>query len=193
MANCKRCSAELIGVMKFCATCGAPVEAAKSVVDPFAQTAEKKNSEAMQADLPQHAVSVAVESAAPVSPLAVSNIFPAAAPVSREASRPAHPVSMPTPPLHVIHTPQPANPMTQPLPSHPMPVPTPVSYGAASFAPTAAQPAVAPFVPTMRVLVLWSDGQRYPGVVAHVNDRQCLVSFGDGSQRWVDMQYLSRA
>lgn len=189
MATCKRCSAELTGVMKFCATCGAPAAAAsdaapKSVIDPFAQTAKKKDSEAViAAAAPPSPASVALDSSAPVSPLAVSNIFPAASAAPAPA-RPANPVSMPTPP------------MTQPLPSRPapaIPVPGPAIYGAASFAPTAAQPAVAPFVPTMRVLVLWSDGQRYPGVVSHVNDRQCLVSFGDGQQRWVDMQYLSRA
>jgi len=124
--------------------------------------------------------------------LAVSNIQVNPAPSKAPpASAPAErPISKATPLLQ--------HPFTHPMPSrreasaHSTPAPAPV-YNAASLAPTAAQPAVSPFVPQMRVLVLWSDGNRYPGIVTHVNDRHCLISFGDGQQRWVEMQYLTRA
>jgi hypothetical protein len=47
------------------------------------------------------------------------------------------------------------------------------------------------FPPGMRVLVQWSNGQRYPGVVAQVNGAQCLVRFDAGEQRWVETRYVS--
>jgi hypothetical protein len=55
----------------------------------------------------------------------------------------------------------------------------PFSYGARAFAPGA------------RVLVTWSNGQRYPATVTQATGTQCLVVFPDGQQRWVEMQYLS--
>jgi hypothetical protein len=42
-----------------------------------------------------------------------------------------------------------------------------------------------------RVLVLWADGNRYPGMVHQVAQGQCLVVFPDGQQRWVEFQYLT--
>lgn len=179
--------------MKFCGTCGAPVsadEAAGSKVDPFAQTKQKRDDDAPPSP---PAPPPPPSSASGVSPLAVSNIQVNASgpnPPSVSPSSPARPISKATPLLQ--------HPFTRPMPSHRGGAsnvsPTPGNvHNAASLAPTAAQPAVSPFVPQMRVLVLWSDGNRYPGVVTHVNDRLCLVSFGDGQQRWVDMQYLTRA
>ena len=49
------------------------------------------------------------------------------------------------------------------------------------------------FGPGAQVLVQWSDGNRYPGMVQQVNGAQCLVSFPDGRQVWVDARYLSGA
>lgn len=47
--------------------------------------------------------------------------------------------------------------------------------------------------PGAHVLVTWSNGQRYPATVNHVNGSQCLVVFPDGQQHWVDQMYLSPA
>jgi hypothetical protein len=42
-----------------------------------------------------------------------------------------------------------------------------------------------------RVMVQWSDGNRYPGTVARVQSGQVQVAFPDGRQVWVPQQYVS--
>ena len=44
-----------------------------------------------------------------------------------------------------------------------------------------------------QVLVQWSDGNRYPANVLQLNGPQAQVVFQNGSQMWVDTQYLSMA
>lgn len=51
--------------------------------------------------------------------------------------------------------------------------------------------AVGAFAPGTRVLVQWSDGKRYPGTVASMQNGQVQVSFPDGRQVWVPQQYVS--
>ncbi len=71
------------------------------------------------------------------------------------------------------------------------PKPISVSKGASGPRPAAsAQPAPAIGVGT-HVLVLWSDGQRYPGAVVQSAQGQHLVAFPDGRQIWVPAQYVS--
>ena len=50
---------------------------------------------------------------------------------------------------------------------------------------------VGDFAPGARVLVQWSDGNRYPGTVAQEANGQYLIAFGNGAQHWVSLQYLS--
>lgn len=47
------------------------------------------------------------------------------------------------------------------------------------------------YQPGSRVLVTWSNGQRYPATVKHVSGSQCHVVFPDGQQHWVEAVYLS--
>jgi hypothetical protein len=87
MAACTKCGTELIGGGKFCATCGAPIEAAAvivtpmasegptSQVNPFASTASPSHSIGDRKSAPPVAPSrpPPAEGASPVSPLAISN------------------------------------------------------------------------------------------------------------------------
>jgi hypothetical protein len=84
----------------------------------------------------------------------------------------------------------PQNPAPYPYAPQPQAYPPPQAYG--PYAPPPAGYA-APFVAGGRVLVLWADGNRYPGVVQQVAPGQCLIVFPDGQQRWVEFQYLTPA
>lgn len=42
-----------------------------------------------------------------------------------------------------------------------------------------------------RVLVTWSDGNKYPGTVAEIGHGQFLVTMGDGRQVWIPEPYVS--
>ena len=42
-----------------------------------------------------------------------------------------------------------------------------------------------------RVLVRWSDGQRYPGAVEQLAPGQCLVLFPNGQHYWIDARYVT--
>jgi hypothetical protein len=44
-----------------------------------------------------------------------------------------------------------------------------------------------------RVLVAWSDGNRYPGTVAQVGQGQYLVTMGNGQQHWIPEAYVMPA
>jgi hypothetical protein len=44
-----------------------------------------------------------------------------------------------------------------------------------------------------RVLVTWTDGNRYPGTVAQVAQGQYLVTMGDGQQHWIGAGYVTVA
>jgi hypothetical protein len=68
--------------------------------------------------------------------------------------------------------------------------PSPNPYAQPGYgAPQAPPPAA--FGPGARVYVQWADGNRYPATVVQSAGAQCLVSFPDGQQRWVEAQYLS--
>ena len=43
----------------------------------------------------------------------------------------------------------------------------------------------------MRVLVAWSDGHKYPGVIAEIGQGQYFVTMTDGRQLWVPEAYVS--
>lgn len=51
--------------------------------------------------------------------------------------------------------------------------------------------AVGGFVQGSGVMVLWSDGQRYPGTVMMAHSGQVQVAFADGRQVWVSQQYVT--
>jgi hypothetical protein len=44
-----------------------------------------------------------------------------------------------------------------------------------------------PFGPGAAVLVQWSDGNRYPGVVAQASPGQCFVVMASGQRLWVPL------
>lgn len=48
-----------------------------------------------------------------------------------------------------------------------------------------------PFSVGTRVLVMWADGNRYPGAVTQTSGLYSLIVFQDGQTRWVEAQYLS--
>jgi hypothetical protein len=70
---------------------------------------------------------------------------------------------------------------------------------------TAQRPAVAPARPSgpppgpallasgTAVLVLWSDGQRYPGTVVQFAKGHYLIAFANGRQDWIPAEYVSAA
>jgi hypothetical protein len=43
------------------------------------------------------------------------------------------------------------------------------------------------------VMVQWADGNKYPGSVAQVAPDQALVSFPNGQNLWVALQWVSPA
>lgn len=51
--------------------------------------------------------------------------------------------------------------------------------------------AIAPPSVGANVMVQWSDGKRYPGVVAQVAPGQYLVKMGDGQQHWIPSAYVT--
>lgn len=67
-----------------------------------------------------------------------------------------------------------------PYPQQPRPAPAPQGYGSSFF-------------PGSRVLVTWSDGNRYPGTVHQISGTSHLIVFPDGQQHWVELPYLTAA
>jgi hypothetical protein len=62
------------------------------------------------------------------------------------------------------------------------------------YAPAPAMPpAAGGFVPGTRVLVAWTDGNRYPATVVQAQGDQCLCAMSDGQQQWVPAAQLSPA
>jgi hypothetical protein len=51
--------------------------------------------------------------------------------------------------------------------------------------------ALAGLTPGSRVMVTWSDGQRYPATVMQVAQGQVLVAMTDGRQMWMPSQYVN--
>jgi hypothetical protein len=49
------------------------------------------------------------------------------------------------------------------------------------------------FVAGRQVLVLWSDGNRYPATIMQVAAGQSQVVFPDGRNMWVENRYLTPA
>ena len=45
--------------------------------------------------------------------------------------------------------------------------------------------------PGTRVLVTWSDGNRYSAGVVQVAQGQCLCAFSNGQQHWIAMQWVA--
>jgi len=114
---------------------------------------------------------VAAASAAPAAP----------APAAPQPPPPA----MPPSPAIPQHHPYAATPYAHaPIPPHPHPqAPAPPPPGAYAYG--------FGYAPGARVVVTWSNGQRYPGTVQQVSGAQCLVVFPDGQQHWIEMQYVA--
>jgi hypothetical protein len=213
MAVCARCSAPLVATARFCAACGSPVllnttprpesraveprpdsrgptaavpavpaapGQAGPVPDPYART--------VMGDADAAAAFAAVRAATSEGRIATA---PLAAVGAVAAARP-NPVS----PMasSVMNTPgdPPARQKTAATPwnvaAAPAQVPSPSPAPYTPMAPTAP----APYPPGSMVLVHWSNGQRYPGTVLQVAGTQVLVTFPNGQQHWVDMQYVSK-
>src|SRR5262249_54006153 len=84
-------------------------------------------------------------------------------------------------------------PMPTPMPSAASVAPRPDGTRDGTRDPTSAVPRRTSFGLGSRVLVQWSDGQRYPGEVAQLAPGQCLVLFSNGQHYWIDMRYVSPA
>lgn len=64
----------------------------------------------------------------------------------------------------------------------------------AGYAPVpATPPAGGGFAPGARVLVAWSDGNRYPATVVQAQGEHCLCAMSDGQQQWIPAGQLSPA
>lgn len=64
--------------------------------------------------------------------------------------------------------------------------------------PAVAAPAVAPALPSAiavgaAVLVMWSDGNRYPATVMQLAQGQYLIAFPNGQQHWLAAQWVTPA
>jgi hypothetical protein len=64
----------------------------------------------------------------------------------------------------------------------------PTRVEAAATVPMSAAPS---FGAGARVLVLWANGQRYPGTVRASAEGHCRVVFADGQERWVATEHLT--
>ncbi len=74
----------------------------------------------------------------------------------------------------------------------PAPAPPGASVPKGDAAPAQAPAAVASgVVAGASVLVQWSDGQRYPGIVRESRDGQHLVAFPNGGMQWIHAQFVS--
>lgn len=51
--------------------------------------------------------------------------------------------------------------------------------------------AVSTFAVGTRVMVTWSDGNRYPGTIAAVGQNQYLVAMSNGQQHWIPSNYVA--
>jgi hypothetical protein len=71
------------------------------------------------------------------------------------------------------------------------PKPVSVAKGASSPRPAVSGQAAGAISAGSPVLVLWNDGQRYPGAVVQSAQGQHLVAFPDGRQVWVASEYVS--
>jgi hypothetical protein len=183
---CTKCGEALIGTGRFCASCGTPAQGV--ALEGNAHTLRQLKTAPPVEPVPATRAS----SAGPPPPPATSSYGPpppAANPPPPHAAGSYAPAPLPfaTPPpgaAYPSHPPYaPAQgyvPTPAPYASYPPPVPPPPPYAPA-------------FVAGARVLVLWADGNRYPGIVHQVASGHCFVLFPDGQQRWVELQYLSLA
>jgi hypothetical protein len=73
----------------------------------------------------------------------------------------------------------------------PVPYAQPAGQPYAPAPPTGAPPPVGGLAPGSRVLVTWSDGNRYPASVVQVAPGQCLIALSNGQQHWIAMQWLT--
>jgi len=42
----------------------------------------------------------------------------------------------------------------------------------------------------LAVMVTWADGNKYPGALERIESGQCLVTFQDGQQRWIERAHV---
>jgi hypothetical protein len=77
-----------------------------------------------------------------------------------------------------------AQPAVQPYASH-------AAQAMAPAPPPGAPPPAGGIGPGSRVLVAWSDGNRYPASVVQVAQGQCLCAFSNGQQHWIAMQWVA--
>jgi hypothetical protein len=199
MARCRKCGEKLVGAAKFCVTCGAPVPEIPATLESaaFSQPLPKRPPEPVT-EPPKTKASVPAP--APANPTATD---PLGAGVRGSNYGPPPPAPHGTAPF-----PQPPPPQQQSWGGQPYGAPVPAQAPNAAYpyapqqgyqpppagyGPYAPPPYGPPFVAGGRVLVLWADGNRYPGIVHQVAPGQCLIVFPDGQQRWVEFQYLTPA
>jgi hypothetical protein len=205
MAVCSKCGGALEQNQRFCGACGtsavrnalsspsvpppsamvgggtklisqtntpAPSSMSASKTDPFAQTVLGQQ---LDASLPSPQVPQSV------SPMA-SSVMATPAAIAQAMARPPAPTQAP------IRTSAPP-PQASEQARLAVPQPRPPVYEAPPDPQRAPPPP--PFGPGSAVLVLWGDGQRYPGKVMQASGQQALVVFPNGAQHWIDLQWIS--
>ena len=199
MTTCARCQQALLPAAKFCPSCGLAVaKVGPDLVDPLATTAP--------ADPETLAALRRGEEPPKKSSRGATKPLPARAPAGREGAAPPEPQrsrgvaktvsdsdAMPNAGAGVISPlavsgPFPSHPPVQGQP--PSPAPSEPRMSSSSAVPPAG---VAAPSPGQRVLVDWSNGQKYPGTVQQSSPGKCLVLFGDGQAHWIDVRHVSVA
>jgi hypothetical protein len=184
MARCRKCGEKLVGAAKFCVTCGAPVPDVPATLESVAFDPPPGRAIAPPTDPPKTKASVPTPEPAVPANRASNYGPPPPAPAPLQQSWSGQPPYGSAPPAY------PQAPVPYPYPPQPQAYPPPQAYSPYAPPPGGYAP---PFAAGGRVLVLWADGNRYPGVVQQVAPGQCLVVFPDGQQRWVEFQYLTPA
>jgi hypothetical protein len=199
MRVCPNCGQSIDRSSIFCAMCGTkvPAEAMPTApqaaiqiqdhVDPLASTSPASMSPARH--LGKKKAGAGSAPASPGAPSAETGVQPpsdrspaamsAVAPPAGSAKLASHRGK--TVPLSAVPKAQVAQYVRTPGPATPP---------ASPRAPVALAPPTSPHVVGARVLVQWSNGQRYPGIVERVNGPQCLVRFDVGEQRWVESRFV---
>lgn len=197
LTSCRKCGEPLASGAKFCASCGAPVASpfstleSKAYVPPSTAAPRNDSPPPTKASIPAPGAPAQPSSYGPPPPPANPPLRQPAAPSSPQPWPALTPYAAPAPgypPNPAAYAAHPAAQGYTPAAQGYTPAPPP---GYPPYAPPA--PYVPAFVVGAHVLVLWADGNRYPGIVQKVAPAQCLISFPDGQQRWVEHQYLTLA
>jgi hypothetical protein len=203
MVRCAKCGASITVGSKFCVSCGARLEGAplgpptasgENLPNPFAATAlATEANEIAKLVNQQHGINPADAMASTVPVRAEDVARVAALPLNVNAGSSQQGAISPR--AHTAEAPKPRAPSNPNITPAPLGLAATVTDANPSAIPAPAPPLAPPpiFAAGTRVLVQWSDGNRYPGVVQQSFGTQCSVAFADGRQLWVESLFLAPA